>query len=143
VFSLSLKTKEHPHGAFTEYEMYMTLAICFAYIFLDADPGKHIQLRDAAVTLSHQLRQLVQLKVAEVKDGSIVESIMEEFKPAHKYLKDYGVHMIKRLLEGGKSIDDVTSAILPTAAGGAANQGQGVSSSCRRIWNRNLNKCFD
>ncbi|KAH0559961.1 hypothetical protein GP486_003520 [Trichoglossum hirsutum] len=124
LFSLPLKTEEHPHGVFTEYEMYMTLAVCFAYIFLDADPGMHFQLREAALTLSQQLGKLVTLNVKDVEDDTLIEKVLSQFKPVRKELADYGVHMIKRLLAGGKSVEDVVWEVIPTAVAGCANQGQ-------------------
>jgi hypothetical protein len=127
VFSLPLKTDEHPHGIFTEYEMYMTLAVCFTYIFLDVDPAKHFQLREAATALAQQLAKLVTLNVKDVEDDTIFEKLLSQFKPVRKELADYGVHMIKRLLVGGKSAEDVVWEVIPTAVAGNANQGQAVS----------------
>ncbi|KAI9867741.1 MAG: hypothetical protein M1813_008541 [Trichoglossum hirsutum] len=124
VFSLPLKTDEHPHGIFTEYEMYMTLAVCFTYIFLDVDPAKHFQLREAATALAQQLAKLVTLNVKDVEDDTIFEKLLSQFKPVRKELADYGVHMIKRLLVGGKSAEDVVWEVIPTAVAGNANQGQ-------------------
>jgi hypothetical protein len=43
-----------------------------------------------------------------------------------EFLKEYGNHLISRLFEGGKSIDEVTWTIIPTAAAAVATQAQGV-----------------
>ncbi|KAI9776651.1 MAG: hypothetical protein M1839_009457 [Geoglossum umbratile] len=123
-FSLPLKTDEHPDGIFTEYEMYMVFAVAFAYIFLDMDPGKHFQLKEAAVSLSQQLTKLVTLNVKDVEDDTFLEKMVAQFKPVRKELASYGAHLIKRLLEGGKKVDEVVWEIMPTAAAGCANQAQ-------------------
>jgi hypothetical protein len=47
--------------------------------------------------------------------------------PSETILKDYGARLVERLSEGGKSIDEVVWAIIPTAAAAAATQAQGVS----------------
>jgi hypothetical protein len=119
---------------FTEYEMYMTFAVGFAYIFLATDPGVHFQLREAATALAQQLGQLVTLNVQAIKDDNFLEKLVSQFKPVHKGLADYGVHLIKRLLEDGKSVEEVVWGIIPTACAAGPNQGQAVSplpySSC-------------
>jgi hypothetical protein len=122
-----LKTDEHPDGIFTEYEMYMVFAIAFAFIFLDSDPAKHFQLQEAALSLSQQLAKLVALNVKDVEDDTFLERLASQFRPERKELASYGAHLIKRLLEGGKKVDEVVWEIMPTAAAGCANQAQAVS----------------
>ena len=51
VFSLALKTKEHPHGVYTEQAMYMALAVIFTCNFSEIDPAKSFPLRLAANAL--------------------------------------------------------------------------------------------
>ena len=45
---------------------------------------------------------------------------------SEQVLHDYGTHLIKRLFEGGKSVDEVVWTIIPTAAAAVATQAQGV-----------------
>ena len=47
--------------------------------------------------------------------------------PAETVLEDFGGHLIERLFEGGKSVDEVVWTIIPTAAAACATQAQGVS----------------
>lgn len=128
-----MKTDEHPDGIFTEYEMYMVFAVAFAYIFVDIDPAKHFQLREAAVALSQQLTKFVTLNVKDVEDDTFLEKVVAQFKPVRKELASYGAHMIKRLLEGGKKVDEVVWEIMPTAVAGSANQAQAVSALLSRF----------
>ena len=51
VFSLPPKTKEHPHGVYTEQEIYKALAVIFTYILSEIDPAKSVPLRLAAKAL--------------------------------------------------------------------------------------------
>ena len=112
--------------------MYMIFAVAFAYIFLDGDPAKHFQLQEAAVSLSQQLAKLVTLNVKDVEDDTFLERVVAQFKPERKELTSYGNHLIKRLLQGGKTVDEVVWEIMPTATAGCANQAQAVSLYQRR-----------
>ena len=47
-------------------------------------------------------------------------------EPYEKMLSDYGVRLLQRLFDGGKSVDEVVWTIVPTAAAAVATQGQGV-----------------
>jgi len=40
IFCLPLKTKENPHGIFTDHELYMAMAVIFTAIFFDFEPTK-------------------------------------------------------------------------------------------------------
>ena len=51
VSSLPPKTKEHPHGVYTEQEMYKALAVIFTCIVSEIDPAKSFPLRLAAKAL--------------------------------------------------------------------------------------------
>ena len=55
VFSLPLKTEDHPHGVYSEQEMYMAMAVIFITIFFDIDPAKSFPLRQAGRAITQQL----------------------------------------------------------------------------------------
>ena len=72
--------------------------------------------------------------------GKIMQGVVEDIKTdrfasikevlgvgsSEQVLRDYGTHLIKRLFEGGKSVDEVVWTIIPTAAAAVATQAQGV-----------------
>ncbi|KAK7569898.1 heme peroxidase [Phyllosticta citricarpa] len=130
LFSLPLKTKEHPYGVFTEHELYLILAGVFIVVFFDLDPGSSFPLREKAHDATQKLSQLVQLKVQEIKaGGGILSSAMAKlFPPAETNpLSSFGVHMIKRLLAANPdlSVPELVNAhIMGTVGGMAPNQGQ-------------------
>ncbi|KAF4310263.1 Cytochrome P450 [Botryosphaeria dothidea] len=125
MFGLPLKTKEHPSGIFTEHEMYMALAVIFCCIFFDLEPAKSFPLHRAAMAVSKGLGKLIEANVKSANSTSWISSITDSFHENKSYLKDYGVHMVRRLLESGLSPEDVAwSQVFPTAAAMVPNQAQ-------------------
>jgi linoleate 10R-lipoxygenase len=130
MFSLPLKTAEHPRGIFTEHELYMALAVIFVCIFFDLDPVKSFPLHTAAKAISKPLGKLIEANVNQVKLTGFISGIADKFEGNKKYLTDYGVHMIRRLLETGLSVEETAwSQVMPTATAMVPNQSQVVSTS--------------
>ena len=130
VFSLPLKTEEHPHGVYSEQEMYMVLAIIYTCIFSDLDPAKSFPLRLAAKAITQQLGKLVESNFKMVNSSGWIAGIVDGMHQHHSPLTDYGVHMVRRLLESGMGVSEITwSQIVPTAGAMVANQAQVVRSS--------------
>ncbi|KAF2839651.1 hypothetical protein M501DRAFT_1015746 [Patellaria atrata CBS 101060] len=125
MFSLPLKTDEHPLGIFTEHEMYLIMSAIFICIFFDIDPAKSFPLRQKALKATQTLGKIVEANVKEVRAGGMFSSIMQVIYPHNTPLKSYGIHMIQRLLDNGTDIEElVWSHIMGTAGGMVANQGQ-------------------
>ena len=127
IFSLPLKTENTPHGIYSEQELYMVLAVIFACIFFDLDPAKSFPLRMAARTVTQQLGKLIEANVKMVNMTGWVAGIVDGLALGsnHTPLTEYGVHMIRRLLETGMSPPEITwSQVLPTAGAMVANQAQ-------------------
>lgn len=66
-------------------------------IFFDLDPAKPFPLHRAANAVSKSLGKLIE---ANVKAGPIA-GVVEQVRENRRYLKDYSIHMIRRLLEAG------------------------------------------
>lgn len=125
VFSLPLKTKEHPRGVFTEHEMYMAVAVIFICIFFDLDPAKSFPLHMAARAVAKSLGKLVEANVKAVNLTGWIAGMVDGMTQNQSYLTDYGVHMVRRLLESGMGSEEVAwSQILPTACAMVPNQAQ-------------------
>ena len=112
--------------------MYMAIAVIFMCAFFDLDPAKafplHLAARIVAESLGKTVESTVRAVSASGKIASIFDSALDAIKKGERmYLKDYGVHMIKRLLKSGLSVEDVTwSQIMPTAGAMVPNQAQAV-----------------
>ena len=129
VFSLPLKMEEHPHGVYSEQEMYMVLAVISTCIFSDLDPAKSFPLRLAAKAITKQLGKLVEANIKTVNATGWIAGIADSMHQHHSPLTDYGVHMVRRLLESGMGVSEITwSQIVPTAGAMVANQAQAVRS---------------
>jgi linoleate 10R-lipoxygenase len=127
VFSLPLKTEDHPHGIYSEQEMYMVLAVLFTSIFFDLDPAKSFPLRQASRAVTQQLGKLVEANVKMVHDTGWIAGVVDGLHQQRNYLTDYGVHMVRRLLDSGMGTSEITwSQIVPTAGAMVANQAQVV-----------------
>ena len=127
VFSLPLHTADHPHGVYSEQELYMVLAIIYTCIFFDLEPAKSFPLRMAAKAVTQQLGKLVESNVKMVNATGFIAGIVNGMHGHHTPLTDYGVHMVRRLLESGMSSHEIVwSQIVPTAGSMVANQAQVV-----------------
>ncbi|KAI9838713.1 MAG: hypothetical protein M1838_004543 [Thelocarpon superellum] len=125
IFSLPLKTEENPFGIYTEQELYLVLTVMFVRVFFDLDPAKSFPLTQLARSLSQQLGKLVEMNVEAVNATGWIAGVIDRLHQHHTALTDYGVHMIRKLLDSGMSTHKVAWAqIIPTAAAMVANQGQ-------------------
>jgi hypothetical protein len=125
LFMLPLKTEEHPHGIFTEAELYLIMSSVFALIFFDADPASSFPLHVKARKATQILGTIVEKNVKAIANSGFLSSIMQAIWPHESALKSYGIHMIKRLLQSGMDPSQlVWGHILGTAGGMVSNQGQ-------------------
>ena len=109
--------------------MYMVLAVISTCISFDLDVAKSFPLRLAAKAITQQLGKLVEANVKTVHATGWIAGIVDGMHQHHSPLTDYGVHMVRRLLESGMGVSEITwSQIVPTAGAMVANQGQAVSS---------------
>ena len=125
LFSLPLKTDDFPHGIFTEHEMYLILSAVFICVFFDVDPASSFPLRQKALKATQELGGLVEMNVREISRGGFFSSIMQAIRPSQTPLRDYGMNLIKRLLQSQADAKElVWGHILGTAGGMVPNQGQ-------------------
>ena len=128
MFSLPLKTEDNPHGIYSEHELYMVLAVTFVAIFFDFDPAKSFTLRHTAKAVMQQLGKLVELNVKSVSMTGFISTFADKMRENNSALKDYGVHMVRKLLESGLGVYEISwSQIVPTATAMVANQAEVVS----------------
>jgi linoleate 10R-lipoxygenase len=123
VFSLPLKTKENPRGIYSEHEMYAILAVMFVAIFFDFEPTKTFPLRMAARAFGQQLGKLIEANVKGTNTSSWIAGLVDHQNK--NPLTDYGVHMVRRLLDTGLGAKEIAwSQILPTATAMVPNQSE-------------------
>lgn len=105
--------------------MYKLMAVVFTAIFFDLDPSKSFPLRHAARTVGQQLGKIVEAHVKSVSGSGLFSGFLDNFRRNNNALEDYGIHMIRRLLESGLGPSEITwSQILPTAIAMVPNQAQ-------------------
>lgn len=153
LWSLPIKTEAHPHGIYTEQQLYSVLLAGFAAIFFDADIANSHKLRSQARVLAQQLGKLMALKAKLLNAGDgIVAAMLDTVKesitaighivngngankanpspePEWPVLALYGDRMIKRMLsESGATPEDVVwGSVLPASVAACANQTQVLS----------------
>lgn len=110
----------------------MVLAVIFTCIFFDLDPAKSFPLRLAAKAVTQQLGKLVEANVKLVNATGWIAGVVDGMHQQHSPLTDYGVHMVRRLLESGMGVSEITwSQIMPTVGAMVANQAQVVRNSVK------------
>ncbi|TKA62848.1 hypothetical protein B0A49_11568 [Cryomyces minteri] len=125
LFSLPLKTKKHPHGLFTEKELYLVMAAVFICIFFDVDPEHSFPLRQTAHEVTQVLGKVMEAEVSKIKAEGVFTALMQFIRPGGGALADYGAHMIKHLSKSGMDTRElVWGNLIGTAGGMVANQGQ-------------------
>ena len=134
LFHIPLKTSIDDKKGFTEQELYYDFAASFATIFLDVDPVKSFGLRATAAQGVQKISPVVRDVCKAVKADHLAKSLKDFLGLGDKeqILRDYGTHMIQRLFEGGKSVDEVVSNVMATATAGVANQAQCVGTHIYR-----------
>jgi len=106
---------------------YTSLAVIFVRIFFDLDPAKSFPLHMAARNISKVLGKLIEANVKAVNMTGWIASIADSMRENENYLTDYGVHVVRRLLETGMSPEEVAwSQVFPTATAMVPNQAQVV-----------------
>lgn len=115
----------------------MIMSVIFACIFFDMDPAKSFPLRRAAHAAAQQLGQVVEANVKSVGATGLLSGIIDGLRENHNALKDYGVHMIRRLLESGLDVTETTwSQVMPTAIAMVPNQAQVVRIYAKSVKDR-------
>nr|POE59026.1 psi-producing oxygenase a [Quercus suber] len=89
----------------------------FVFLFFDIDPVKTFPLALLIHKVIGQLGQLVLANVKWVSKTGWLEGIMPSSYQAATPLKDYGVHMVQRLLETGLDPEEITYAHIMGTAG--------------------------
>ena len=125
MFALPLKTAENPKGIFSEQELYMAVAVIFTAIFFDFEPTKSFLLKNGAKKVSAILGKLIEANIKSVAMTGFMAKFLDGYRENDNSLSDYGVHMVRRLLETGMSPHEIAfSQILPTACAMVPNQAQ-------------------
>lgn len=113
--------------------MYMIMAVVFTCIFFDMDPTKSFPLRQAAHAAAQALGRVVEASVKSVSATGLLSGLFDGLRKNHNALEDYGVEMIRRLLDSGLGVSETTwSQVMPTAIAMVPNQAQVVSLASTR-----------
>ncbi|KKK18240.1 heme peroxidase family protein [Aspergillus ochraceoroseus] len=133
-FNIPLKeTASSSTDAYTPRELSDALSDLFGYVFLDVDPVQSFGNRVKAARKSKRMGEIMAKAVSD-SNGHIISRFFNMFArhapslpytTTSSFLNDYGSQLVKRLLEGGKSVDEVVWTIIPTAAAACATQAQG------------------
>lgn len=126
LFSLPLKTKDHPRGAITEQELYQKLSVIFKSMSLDFDPTKSFELRQVAKEAATELTSIIETNVKLQKTFGLKGLFTKE--PKNDPLTSIGVAMAEGMAKTGVTPSDTAWLyVLPAAACIVPNQAQLVS----------------
>jgi len=121
---LPLKTDDNPNGQYSEAELYKTLTDLTWFVFSDSDPTKSWEHRREA---KKSIDKLGEVMVEEIKKFKTPIGIWDKLtggagvRPPPPSLKDYGSNLVKRLLSGGRSAEDVAWMLLWSGCAFVAN----------------------
>ncbi|GIJ87821.1 hypothetical protein Asppvi_006734 [Aspergillus pseudoviridinutans] len=125
VFSLPLRSKENSRGIYTEHEMFKVLATLYNCLYFDIDKTKSFPLHHASQAVGEPLGKALEANVKSLGGSSLLSGIFGSFRENNNALKEYGVHMTKKLLENGLAAHEIAWAqILPTVIAMVPGQAQ-------------------
>ncbi|KAF3911316.1 Peroxidasin [Orbilia brochopaga] len=127
LFCLPLKTEDNPRGVYTDDELYAILSVMFTFVFFDIEPTKSFALHKAGRMVANQLAHLVEANVAAINKTSFMKNIINNIYDRNSSLRDYGIHLIRRMLESGKSAEEIAWQMVPTASASVSCQSQAFS----------------
>lgn len=103
------------------------MAVVFNSVFFDIDPPKSFQLHKAAQAVSEQLGNIIEGHVKSISSPGFLSRFIDSFSDDHNVLKEYGDQLIKKLLDSGLGVSEVTwSQVFPAAVAMSHNQSQMV-----------------
>ncbi|KAB2572892.1 Psi-producing oxygenase A [Lasiodiplodia theobromae] len=113
-------------SGYTAKEMYDVLAHLFEYVFLDLDTAKSYKHRVVATRDTAQLAEVMRKAVESAnRSPGLFQMIMDFLTPTSgPPLPGFGKELVSRLLERGKSVEEIVWELIPTQAAAAATQGQ-------------------
>ncbi|KAL4894294.1 heme peroxidase [Aspergillus ambiguus] len=113
--------------SYTAAELYDVLADLFGYVFLDVDAVQSFKHRVTGSRDSERLGEIMQKRIEHlIKHNFHLTRHLLGTGPKRQLLADYGSELVRRLSAGGKSAEEVTWTVIPTAAAACATQAQGV-----------------
>jgi hypothetical protein len=115
-----------PADAYTARELSDALFQLFGYVFLDVDPPQSYKNRIVATRETERMGEFMAKAVSE-SSGRFFSHSSRIFS-SKSLLPGFGPQLVKRLREGGKSVEEAVWTIIPTAAAACATQAQGVRS---------------
>jgi hypothetical protein len=150
-FNIPLKPKDGHNGngsgnkhlpttdAYTPKELAEALFAQFAYVFLDIDPVQSRKNRVVAYRETQRMGDIMTQVVSAISESgyglasasgylfSRSSWIFGGKNSSGLSMNGYGPQLVKRLREGGRSVEEVVWMIIPTAAAACATQAIGVS----------------
>jgi hypothetical protein len=130
LFCLDIDTEENPNGAHRPSELYKHLLDVRILAFNNNDPGLAWNRRrfaqEAATALSESTQNLVSKVNAERLPKTFLNTLRSilpseannEHNPKHGSLRWYGRNVASELLAAGKTVEEVSDIMWPTALAG-------------------------
>ena len=126
LFSISLKTKDHPRGAFTEQELYHKLALIFKCMSLDMNPVESFKLQQLAKEAAADIGGVIETNIKLNKTFGAKGLFTRE--PKNDPLAARGLKIASGMAKTGVSPRDAAwMYLMPAAACIVPNQSQLVS----------------
>ncbi|KAG1742705.1 heme peroxidase [Suillus paluster] len=117
VAGIPLKTKKHPHGVFTESELFDKLSEIYQFVFLEVEAAKYMPLKqkvkDHVQELTHLIKSALGGAGSRVPFAELFGTLSGRFSGRGKNHNE----IVKRLFELGYSKEHVVNSILALLVG--------------------------
>ncbi|KAH7927845.1 heme peroxidase [Leucogyrophana mollusca] len=119
IAGIPLKTKKHPHGVYTEQELYDILGDIYQFVFLDVEAAKYMVLKEKVKGHVEQLTSHIKSALGgagnRISIAGLVGTISAMFGTKGK--KSSHSELVRKLFEFGHSTDHVVNSILALMVG--------------------------
>ncbi|KAG2132772.1 heme peroxidase [Suillus clintonianus] len=116
IAGIPLKTKQHPHGVYTESQLFDMLAEIYQFVFLEVEAANYMPLRQKVKEHVHELTHLIKSALGSAGSKLPFANLIGTMSGIFGKKKNHN-EIVKRLFEFGYSSEHVVNSILAFLVG--------------------------
>lgn len=138
IAGIPLKTKEHPHGVFTESQLFDMLAEIYQFVFLEVEPANYMPMRQRVSEHVQELTHLIKSALGSAGSKLPFAGLIGTMSGFFGKKKNHS-EIVKRLFDFGFSTEHVVNSILALLVGATVE----MSLALTNVVNLLLHKEYD
>ncbi|KAG1740010.1 heme peroxidase [Suillus lakei] len=111
IASIPLKTKKHPHGVYTESQLFDMLAEIYQFVFLEVEPANYMPMRQRVKEHVQELTHLIKSALGSAGSKLPFAGLIGTMSGLFGKKKNHN-EIVKRLFEFGCSTEHVINSVL-------------------------------